>query len=611
MAIIEEEATSGSYVEEAECLEDRQCEEARKRGRKGKRKRKVVESKGGKNRKGDAGESSKFVVTGAVLRSHDSEGGQVKLRAEVVKTQLDKCNGSHPNVNCRVETLGRIVGGFDDLKIKWVREMGFEGILHLKRKRLPRSLCYWIMSLFDPFNKVLILPGGVEYPLGKSQVYWILGIPHGPRKVPMVARSEGMKMAVKNIRERYATDVGVPLVKVIDVVEGSVCVDQEHEFKTAFLMLLLGNFLFPTTCRRLESKLVAVCIVAMDAVNYDWFSLVLDKLVEHGCHFSEKFYKDGYAKGCGGCTYFLAIIYLDRLNRRPLNWGMFPRVKAWSVQDVNLAKVEDRIASGDYGSLTCIDVAYGENHPMMPRDTMGPEYMAYEIAGLVLSGLGIELPTAAAAHARMGGGGVGAHIGGGGVGAHMGGVMKGVGVGADRGVESEEEGVRQGEPYVEEQFVRQGEEPYVEEQHEDEGVHSNSNWSVGSLVKRLNIGLSETTPMNTGRYEWGSSFRGRVELDPINVGGDNISLGGSNMDGNGNSKGGGVNVEQGSNDALSGTQSKTADVVGNVKKSRRRRCTRASVKLGSDFDVQIIPKVYPHYRLRIVKLVCNYTSSSE
>ncbi|XP_057251362.1 uncharacterized protein LOC130591700 [Beta vulgaris subsp. vulgaris] len=341
---------------------------------------------------------------------------------------------------------------------------------------------------------------------------------------------------------------------------------------------------------------------------------------------------------------------------------MFPRVKAWSVQDVNLAKAEDRIASGDYGSLKCIDVAYGENHPMMPRDTMGPEYMAYEIVGLVLSGLGIELPTAAAAHARMGGGGVGAHIGGGGVGAHMGGVMEGVGVGADRGVESEgeeirprprggrvqmrhrtnkrelregrensreigdlvgeagrqgenviteEEGVRQGEPYVEEQFVRQGEEPYVEEQHEDEGVHSNSNWSVGSLVKRLNIGLSETTPMNTGRYEWGSSFRGRVELDPINVGGDNISLGGSNMDGNGNSKGGGVNVEQGSNDALSGTQSKTADVVGNVKKSRRRRCTRASVKLGSDFDVQIIPKVYPHYRLRIVKLVCNYTSSSE
>ncbi|XP_057247916.1 uncharacterized protein LOC125493805 [Beta vulgaris subsp. vulgaris] len=266
-----------------------------------------------------------------------------------------------------------------------------------------------------------MLPGGVEYPLGKSQVYWILGIPHGPRKVRMVARSEGMKMAVSNIRERYASDVGVPLVKVIDVVE-SVCVDQEHEFKTAFLMLLLGDFLCPTTYRRLESKLLAACTVAMDAVNYDWCSLVLDKLAEHGRHFAEKFYKDGYAKGCGGCTYFLAILYLDRLNRRPLNWGMFPRVKAWSVQDVNLAKAEDKIGSGDYGSLKCIDVAYGENHPMMPRDTMGPEHMAYEIAGLVLSGLGIELPAA-----RMGVGGVGARMGGvmGGVGVGLGGVMGG------------------------------------------------------------------------------------------------------------------------------------------------------------------------------------------
>ncbi|XP_057247908.1 uncharacterized protein LOC125493223 [Beta vulgaris subsp. vulgaris] len=139
-----------------------------------------------------------------------------------------------------------------------------------------------------------------------------------------------------------------------------------------------------------------------------------------------------------------------------------------------------------------------------------------------------------------------------------------------------------------------------EQQHEEvEGAHSTSNFSVGSLVRRLNIGLSETTPIDTGRYEWGSSFRG----------GDNISLGGSNMDGN--SKGSAVNVEQGSNDALSGTQPETAEVVCNVKKSRRRRCTRASVKLGTDFDVQIVPKVYPHYRLRIAKFVCNYYSDDD
>lgn len=84
---------------------------------------------------------------------------------KVVKTRLlEKCKGSPANVNCRVDTLGRVVGGFDMLKRKWITKMGFDGIFRMNNKRLSRSLCYFIMTLFDPFNQVLMLPGGVYEP---------------------------------------------------------------------------------------------------------------------------------------------------------------------------------------------------------------------------------------------------------------------------------------------------------------------------------------------------------------------------------------------------------------------------------------------------------------
>lgn len=45
------------------------------------------------------------------------------------------------------------------------------------------------------------------------------------------------------------------------------------------------------------------------------------------------------------------MLYLDRLRRNPVSWGVFPRMKAWTKEDINLAKKEDRKAAGDYGGL--------------------------------------------------------------------------------------------------------------------------------------------------------------------------------------------------------------------------------------------------------------------
>lgn len=43
---------------------------------------------------------------------------------------------------------------------------------------------------------------------------------------------------------------------------------------------------------------------------------------------------------------------MDKLDRFPVQWGEFPRIKVWNLNQISLATKEDRIAcGGDYGVL--------------------------------------------------------------------------------------------------------------------------------------------------------------------------------------------------------------------------------------------------------------------
>ncbi|KAL2930028.1 hypothetical protein RDABS01_035438, partial [Bienertia sinuspersici] len=144
----------------------------------------------------------------------------------------------------------------------------------------------------------------------------------------------------------------------------------EKDFKECFVMLELMDVLCPTTCHRMSSKLLPYVCCAVRARQYDWCLLVLEHLFHSIQNFAKRFYPDGYAKGCGGCTIFLAVLYFDKLKRQPTQWGVFPRLKAWSKKEMNKARACDELSSGDYGKLGVVDVAYGENHPLDCRDSM-------------------------------------------------------------------------------------------------------------------------------------------------------------------------------------------------------------------------------------------------
>ncbi|KMT08445.1 hypothetical protein BVRB_6g141220 [Beta vulgaris subsp. vulgaris] len=153
------------------------------------------------------------------------------------------------------------------------------------------------------------MPDGLEFPLSKTQVYWVMGIPAGPKIVPFYGDDDVCSDEVKRFFDvyGYTSRSGVRGIKasvIKQIIEGEISSDAE--FKKAFLMMALNDLICPTTCQRLAVSMLYAAFVAERAHEYDWCSLLLDHLMNAIGGFSKRFYLDGFAKGCGGRTMFLA-----------------------------------------------------------------------------------------------------------------------------------------------------------------------------------------------------------------------------------------------------------------------------------------------------------------
>ncbi|XP_021758868.1 uncharacterized protein LOC110723801 [Chenopodium quinoa] len=348
----------------------------------------------------DNGEAKRLKLEGSLFKQNSkNRGNQVKEAAQVLKVRLNDNGNSQLRVHCRVNAFGKLCKSFDERRKKWVRQMGFGGLLFLMDSWLPMNLCYWLMTRMDPFNQLFISPDGHEYKLSKDQVRWILGIPKGSKVVPRKVTSTEMRSKVSDIERKFGKEWELKRIKsgrvnklkgiviegaLLEKAKGSWEEEDEEEFKTLFLILALHMILCPPLSSVLDNDLLPALSCAKQAWNYDWCGLVLEKLFDSAYKFGNKFYADGFAKGCGGCSIFLAIFYLDRLHRDPVMWGKWPRIKAWTKEEMVKAEMEDRVLKGDFGNTGCIDVAYGEEHPWEAKDMDDLTSFPEEGLGLII-----------------------------------------------------------------------------------------------------------------------------------------------------------------------------------------------------------------------------------
>ncbi|KAL2894567.1 50S ribosomal protein L21 [Bienertia sinuspersici] len=290
------------------------------------------------------------------------EGARALAKNLVLYTRSTKSN-KQLNVNCRVDQFARIIEELDEQRLRVVEEMGF--------------------------RSVLVGGDGREFPLYPVQVQCIVGIPRGKQVVPIEIDPNNVDnlMRFNDILEWFGKDqcgkgfISTPEAKQEVLREGQLV--DVVKFKVAFLVVVLGMMLCTTTnFSTLASDVVPALCAADQPHDYDWCTYVLQFLMRRARSFSKNLHKDGFVVGCGGCTFFLSILYVDHLKRPPMCWGEFPRIKAWSKESFSKVAKDDMRTSGDYDKTKTVDVAYGEAHPRAPRDVYPKESlgMAEEVS---------------------------------------------------------------------------------------------------------------------------------------------------------------------------------------------------------------------------------------
>ncbi|KAL2895218.1 Glycerol-3-phosphate dehydrogenase mitochondrial [Bienertia sinuspersici] len=259
------------------------------------------------------------------------------------------------NVNCRVEQFGLLMEGLEGEKMEVVESMGFGHLKHLSGQAMNKELGYWLMTRVNADTGELMAGDGREFTLSSEQVQCVLGIPKGERPVPLQMDDTNRVEIEKICRWFSKVEYGKACISIVDAKEYVLGEEVDSE-----------NFgAHPTLC------------AAEEASQYDWCSFVLDFLLRRARAFSHSFDTDGYAVGCGGCTYFLVIFYLDRLRRPPVRWGEYPRVKVFHKDLLKNVAEADRRNSGDFGKTKSVDVAYGEVHPRAARDIYPTESLTF------------------------------------------------------------------------------------------------------------------------------------------------------------------------------------------------------------------------------------------
>uniref|UniRef100_A0A803MM33 Uncharacterized protein n=1 Tax=Chenopodium quinoa TaxID=63459 RepID=A0A803MM33_CHEQI len=103
------------------------------------------------------------------------------------------------------------------------------------------------------------------------------------------------------------------------------------------------------------------------------FSLVSAVAIAH----ERKFGKYGFVTGCGGCTLFLQLFYVDNLSLTPYSWGEMPRINVWTQERVSGVIKEEERLSGDYEKL--------KRHPSLARDKrLSQELVGYSMKDLIV-----------------------------------------------------------------------------------------------------------------------------------------------------------------------------------------------------------------------------------
>ncbi|KAJ1276115.1 hypothetical protein BS78_05G189400 [Paspalum vaginatum] len=251
-----------------------------------------------------------------------------------------------------VKTFGAVIESLDDHQKSVICKYCFGFLLEFQRCFVPNRFAKWLARHVDLESDQIVV-NGKSVALTPESVHLIIGLPIGGKCFPhdsSCAKSKILSMVGKPQVNFFANK----LIRKDNM--------SDEDIFTCFMIVALNSFLCPNSSLAPSSSYLGVFENVDKAKEFDWSKFVVDWLLVKIKEFirgKAKSNKRSHSKTLGGCLYYLAVVYLDRLDfgDRQVRGGI-PRIGVWKGDMIKLYSQLDSVGSGQYGSRLMLDAPH-------------------------------------------------------------------------------------------------------------------------------------------------------------------------------------------------------------------------------------------------------------
>ncbi|KAH9618619.1 hypothetical protein KSS87_015731 [Heliosperma pusillum] len=254
-----------------------------------------------------------------------------------------------------------------DNQILAIKQMGFEGLLHLQTDTIPGNLAYWLVSTFDPY-KGCLLDGNL--PILEEDIHACMGIPMGPLVVdeaPIGDKSPQFLSLLEDFKSQYEgdlIDVKVILRKLSTQIDGG------DSFKRNFIVYIFSSFLGGVKGNKASLRILKSLSDTSLISEYNWCNFIKKKLAEQVLSWQkEEFSEEKTVKEnwFGGPIMVLVFIYLDRcvFMVRTVS-RQYPTLSTWTKKAIS-KRIQDELKSKSSFGHGSVEGGIVINHKPLPK----------------------------------------------------------------------------------------------------------------------------------------------------------------------------------------------------------------------------------------------------
>ncbi|KAH9603312.1 hypothetical protein KSS87_015474 [Heliosperma pusillum] len=232
-----------------------------------------------------------------------------------------------------------------DNQILAIKQMGFEGLLHLQTDTIPGNLAYWLVSTFDPY-KGCLLDGNL--PILEEDIHACMGIPMGPLVVDEAPIGD----------KKLSTQI-----------------DGGDSFKRNFIVYIFSSFLGGVKGNKASLRILKSLSDTSLISKYNWCNFIKKKLAEQVLSWQkEEFSEEKTVKEnwFGGPIMVLVFIYLDRcvFMVRTVS-RQYPTLSTWTKKAIS-KKIQDELKSKSSFGHGSVEGGIVINHKPLPKIELVP-----------------------------------------------------------------------------------------------------------------------------------------------------------------------------------------------------------------------------------------------